>query len=105
MFKKSLIAATAATIAVIAASCSSSEGVSCPRPKNGSFNVNPTEITVNFEGNQDANSYKVEVGPTGFTQGSGTTQITSNSSVLISNHRITIRDLDISRQRYTVFTM
>ncbi|MGV3697286.1 fibronectin type III domain-containing protein [Flavobacterium sp.] len=85
MFKKKLITATTAFAAIIAASCSSSEGTSCPRPKNGSFNVNPTEISVNFEGNEDVNSYKVEVGPTGFTQGSGTSQVTSNTSVSISN--------------------
>ena len=85
MCKKNLIVAMAAMMATLITSCSSSEGVSCPRVKEGEFNVSPTTINLYFQGNEDVNSYKIEVGPTGFVQGSGTSQVTSNTSVSISN--------------------
>lgn len=51
------------------------EGSGCSKVKNVSFSADPTVAYIQFEG--EANSYKIEYGPTGFTQGSGTTLTTS----------------------------
>lgn len=60
---------------------------SCPQVINISFQVEPTEIRINFQSNQNVNSFQIEYGPSGFTPetGSGTVFTTSNNYYTIQN--------------------
>lgn len=69
-------------------SCSSGDDQpteSCPKIINWNFNVTSTSISFSFNGVQQANSYKVEYGLTGFTAGNGTVITTSQGYVNIEN--------------------
>ncbi|WP_313805673.1 hypothetical protein [Flavobacterium sp.] len=70
-------------------SCSSDGGeaeASCGKVKNiGISSITPTMISFYFDNGNNANSTTVEYGVTGFTQGTGTTVITSNSYIGIEN--------------------
>lgn len=84
--KNYIIRVTLAIFAgIVLNSCSAENGVSCPKVKNGDFSVSATSINVYYEGAQEANSYLVEYGPAGFTQGTGISQATSNNSATFSN--------------------
>ncbi len=71
---------------IFAISCSSDpEGDSCGKVAINDYDVSSTSIGVSISNGNGANSTKVEYGPTGFIPGSGTSFITSESSVLIED--------------------
>lgn len=74
--------------ALVINSCSSDDGAvseSCPKITNWNFSVNSTSINFSFSGVQQANSYKVEYGQTGFSAGTGTSVTTSQGYIFIEN--------------------
>lgn len=66
-------------------SCSGDEGDSCGQVKVMNYSVDSTIIYIDILSNSNANSTRVEYGPAGFTQGTGTSFVTSNSNIVIDN--------------------
>ncbi|UMY64685.1 MULTISPECIES: fibronectin type III domain-containing protein [unclassified Flavobacterium] len=64
--------------------CSGDDGGGCGKIKSATFFARPTAIDLSFETTADANSYRIEYGPTGFTPGSGQSMTTSTSYVTVS---------------------
>lgn len=64
---------------------SSEDENNCGKVGNVSFTTNSSSVIINFSSGNNANSYKIEYGLTGFSQGSGTTIITSNTSLEIND--------------------
>ena len=63
--------------------CSGSDDGGCPKVTDASFSISTTSVGLQYEGK--SNSYAIEWGPTGFTQGGGTSMNTSNTYVTIEN--------------------
>lgn len=59
-------------------------GSNCGKVESVSFNALPASVILYFTSGNNANSFKVEYGPTGFAQGTGTSIITSNTQVEIT---------------------
>ena len=78
MLKNSVIVLFMSLILLVVVSCSSESNVSCPKVNNVQFNTGSTYVDIYFNGNESANSYKSEHGPTGFVAGTGISQIGSN---------------------------
>ncbi|UQB67547.1 hypothetical protein [Epilithonimonas zeae] len=55
------------------------QGSSCGKVSNVSFSASSSTITINYSSGNGTNSYKIEYGLTGFSQGSGTSFTTSNT--------------------------
>jgi hypothetical protein len=67
-------------------SCSSDSEESCGKISNvSSFNIGATYLGFSFQPANNVNSYLVEYGPSGFTQGTGTSFPTSQNYVQIEN--------------------
>ncbi|WP_284651699.1 hypothetical protein [Flavobacterium terrisoli] len=71
--------------ALLMVSCSAEEGASCKKVKDTTFSPSSTVIDLYYYSPGDANSFLIEYGPTGFTQGTGTTVTTSNDYVGLWN--------------------
>lgn len=52
---------------------------SCGQVSNVHFEAYPTVVSLNFQGGNNANSYRIEYGPTGFVLGTGKAAVTSNT--------------------------
>lgn len=60
-------------------------GPSCGKVENVYFYTTPTSVQLYYSEGANANSFRIEYGPTGFTQGSGTSFTTSSTEYTISN--------------------
>lgn len=60
-------------------------GNSCGQVSNVSFNSYAVSISLSFQAAGNANSYRVEYGPTGFVLGTGKSVVTSNTYVEIKD--------------------
>lgn len=66
--------------------CSSEDNTpSCQQVSDVYFSTEATSIYINFSNPENANSFKIEYGPSGFTIGSGTIVTTSNNGFQIEN--------------------
>lgn len=85
--KTKITAFVALFLFVLLMGCSGGDdgGSSCGKVKSVSFSTTPAAVTLYFTGGNNANSFKVEYGPSGFTQGSGTSVVTSNTQVEITD--------------------
>lgn len=64
--------------------CSGDEsGSSCGKVDYVSFNAYPSRVALNFSAGNNANSFKIEYGPSGFRPGTGTVMTTSDTQVEI----------------------
>ena len=59
-------------------------GSNCGKVESVTFSTTPVAVTLYFTGGTNANSFKVEYGPTGFRQGTGTSVVTSNTQVEVT---------------------
>ncbi len=66
--------------------CSSDEsGDSCGKIEIQNYSTESTSIYVYFDKGSNVNTTKIEIGPTGFNQGTGTIITTSDNSVYLTN--------------------
>ncbi|EDP71096.1 hypothetical protein FBALC1_01392 [Flavobacteriales bacterium ALC-1] len=74
-------------VALLFVACSKdSDSESCPQVSSIDFSLNGSSaIYLYFQTIQEANSYEIEYGISGFNLGTGMTFITSNSSLLVEN--------------------
>lgn len=86
---KSITLLVSISLMFLITSCSGSddEESSCPKVTNINFQITPTSIYVYYQSDQNANSFQIEYGLSGFTPGTGTGTIftTSNSSYNIQD--------------------
>lgn len=59
-------------------------GSNCGKVESVSFNAFPSKVILSFMPGSNANSFRVEYGPTGFRPGTGSPVVTSNSQVEIT---------------------
>jgi hypothetical protein len=59
-------------------------GSNCGKVESVTFSTTPVAVTLYFTGGTNANSFKVEYGPTGFRQGTGTSVVTSNTQIEVT---------------------
>jgi len=86
MFKRKIQYAFLVVGGILVSACSSeSNAPSCPKVAAASFTPAPTYINLSYETTANANSYKVEHGPTGYTPGTGSSVVTSNPYLQIAN--------------------
>ncbi|WP_447637810.1 fibronectin type III domain-containing protein [Flavobacterium microcysteis] len=68
---------------VLLMGCSGSDdgGNNCGKVESLSFNTTPTSAIISFISGNNATSFKIEHGPTGFTPGTGTSMFTSDTYI------------------------
>lgn len=84
--KTKITAFAALLVFVLLMGCSGGDdgGSNCGKVESVSFSTTPVAVTLYFTSGSNANSFKVEYGPTGFRPGAGTSVVTSNTQVEIT---------------------
>lgn len=77
----------ALSVFVLLMGCSGGDDSSgnCGKIESVSFYTSPASVSLSFIPGNNSNSYKIEYGPTGFTQGSGQSIMTSDTQVQIAD--------------------
>lgn len=83
--KTKITAFAALSLFILLMGCSGGDdgGSNCGKVESVSFYTSPASITLSFLPGNNANSYRIEYGPTGFTPGNGETVVTSNTQIEI----------------------
>ncbi|RZJ73254.1 fibronectin type III domain-containing protein [Flavobacterium sp.] len=86
MFKKGILGLAVIAIMALTNSCSGgSDEAGCGKVKDVTFQTGSTSVYIAFNAPSDANSFRIEYGPTGFAEGTGQFTTSSSQQITVQN--------------------